>query len=139
MKGNDITDRLPIPQHFANLYACILQLSAISKSASGTKCTCLLNSTLDLFTLARVNNSVCSTGKSNYPPASEANLTERKKSHTCIWCQRICPSVCLSQTLLTPIILGLAEQNGLKLIFHLNRTKNQSKTSLRVWLPELFL
>ena len=36
------------------------------------------------------------------PPASEvsrevANLTERKNyTHTCIWCQRICLSVCLS-------------------------------------------
>ena len=39
--------------------------------------------------------------KTYYPPASEASrevtkLSEKKSTCTCIWCQIICPSVCLS-------------------------------------------
>ena len=53
------------------------------------------------------------------PPVSEAsmdlpNLTERKNSHTPFYgvIEFVRLSVCLLQTL-TPIILGLAKQNGL--------------------------
>ena len=41
-------------------------------------------------------------------------------------CLSVCLSVCLLKTL-TLIISGLAKQNGLKLIFHQTRTKNQWK------------
>ena len=60
----------------------------------------------------------------HYPPASEvsrevANLTGRKNPHTPIYGVKefVCLSVCLSVSLLqtlTPIIMGLTEQNGLK-------------------------
>ena len=51
-----------------------------------------------------------------FPPASEvsrevANLIERKNPHAPVYGVKEC--VCLLQTL-TPIISGLAEQNGLK-------------------------
>ena len=58
-----------------------------------------------------------------YPPASEAsrkvaNLTERKNPHTPVYCVKefVCLSIRLLQTL-TPIISGLAEQNGLKFFY----------------------
>ena len=52
----------------------------------------------------------------DYPPASEAsrevsNITERKNPRTPVY--GVKKFVCLLQTL-TPIISGLAEQNGLK-------------------------
>ena len=60
-----------------------------------------------------------------YSPASEAsrkvaNLTERKNPHTPVY--GVKEFVCLLQ-ILTPIISGLAKQNGLKKIFHLTRPK----------------
>ena len=54
-----------------------------------------------------------------YPPASQAsrevtNLTERKNPHTPVY--GVKEFVCRSVVNLTPIISGLAEQNGLKKI-----------------------
>ena len=56
----------------------------------------------------------------NYPPASEAsregaNLTERKNPHTPLYGVKefVCLPVCLLPNS-TPIISGLAEQNGMK-------------------------
>ena len=49
------------------------------------------------------------------PVKEVANLTQRKNLHTPVYGveEFVCLSVCLWQTL-TPIISGLAEQNGLK-------------------------
>ena len=77
----------------------------------------------------------CNIVKSPANKASRevANLTERKNLHTPVYgvkefvCLSVCLSVCLLPNL-TPIISGLAKQNGLKLFLE----------SLQVWLPELF-
>ena len=64
-----------------------------------------------------------------YPPVSKVSSIfnwNKKSAYPRLWCQIICLSVCLLWTL-TPIISGLAKQNGLN---YINREHSYGRYSL---------